>query len=159
MSNWTDWPAGMLLVSYPQFYGDFPNLRPNDCAGNPSPATQEYNCIAWAASVSDVRWEPDPMDQFYWPDSVTREYTLDAFIEAYKTIGFEVCSDGVYEQDTEKIALYAYRGSPEHAARQLENGNWTTKFGHCEDVEHLTLECLEGPLYGKVTAYMKRSRL
>jgi hypothetical protein len=58
----------------------------------------------------------------------------------------------------EKIAIYADGGTLTHAARQMENGNWATKFGDFEDVEHVTLDCLKGPLYGKVEAYMKRNR-
>jgi hypothetical protein len=45
-----------------------------------------------------------------------------------------------------------------HAARQLENGNWTTKFGDFEDVEHIDLICLEGPRYGRSIVLMRRLR-
>jgi hypothetical protein len=98
------------------------------------------------------------MNQYYWPDNVPREYTTAAFTEAYRSVGFEVCGDGSPEPGFEKIAIYANSGDPTHAARQLDNGNWTTKFGDFEDVEHIDLSCLEGPCYGRVAAFMRRPK-
>jgi hypothetical protein len=158
MSNWINWPPEFTLSQDSEFPTDFPKLHPRRCMGDVSPATEDYNCFAWAAVVNDARWEPDPNGDFYWPDDVPREYTLAAFIEAYRTIGFELCHDGSNEIGFEKIAIYTDLGEPTHAARQLENGTWTTKFGHCEDIVHIGVDCLEGPLYGNLAVYMKRGR-
>jgi hypothetical protein len=98
------------------------------------------------------------MDQFYWPDGVPRTYEMASYIKAFETVGFDLCQDGILEPGFEKIAIYAVRGFPTHTARQLRNGNWTTKFGDFEDVEHLNLDCLNGPLYGAPTKYMRRPR-
>jgi hypothetical protein len=140
------------------FSREFPRLLPEHCVGNFSRATTNYNCFAWAALVDTERWEPDPFLQYYWPDSVPREYTVDAFLLAFGSLGYQVCNDGNLETGVEKIALYCLYGLPTHAARQLENGNWTTKFGNLEDVEHSDLDCLTGPGYGDVQVYMKRRR-
>lgn len=147
-----------MLPSEPDFLFAFPLLQPAHCVGDFSAATRQYNCFAWAASVDDQRWEPDPLDQYYWPDNIPREYTVDAFISAYRSLGYDVCTDGSREENIEKIAFFVRFGRPTHAARQLENGNWTTKFGDFEDVEHIDLTCLSGPAYGSVQIYMKRKR-
>lgn len=158
MSTWTDWPHDFTLSRENHFVQDFPDLRPELCQGDISPATDEYNCFAWAASITSNRWEPDPLGQFFWPRTVRRSYDLDSYIAAFRTVGFEVCTNGSLEEGIEKIAIYVDAGLPQHAARQLVNGNWTTKFGDFEDVEHTDLACLNGPLYGRPQKYMQRPR-
>jgi len=120
-----------------------------------SPADIQYNCIAWAASENDVWWWPDPMLVKYWPEDVPRLETLDSFIQAFSTKGYAPCSDGQVESGFEKVALYALNSKPTHAARQLSDGNWTSKLGgHC-DISH-TLDALDGPAYGSVVQFLKR---
>ncbi|MCY7407984.1 MAG: hypothetical protein LH631_11575, partial [Alkalinema sp. CAN_BIN05] len=43
---------------------------------------------------------------------------------------------------------------PQHVARQLPNGLWTSKLGRLEDIEH-ELDGLSGDLYGTVQKFMK----
>lgn len=137
---------------------DFPNL----IAGNhkdTSPLDNRYNCIAYAADVDSKWWWPDAMNRGYWPPNVTRKETLDAFIEAYGTNGYVVCSDDSVEQGFEKVAIYAkgpQQDQPTHAARQLPNGKWTSKLGKAEDIEHDTPAGVEGPGYGRAVIFMKR---
>jgi hypothetical protein len=45
-----------------------------------------------------------------------------------------------------------------HAAYQLENGNWVSKLGDFEDIEHFKAEILHGPQYGIIIRYMSRPR-
>lgn len=156
MFKWANWPPEFTLSATPGFSSDFPNLRPHLCENDLSRATNDYNCIAWAASETEVRWEPDPLRIWHWPDGVERKYSLDAFYEAYRTIGYEICGDGSFEAGFEKIAIFTLNGIPKHAARQLPNGNWTSKLGDFEDIQHINLGCLEGPLYGMAQSYMKR---
>jgi len=158
MSGWVSWPVDFTLSTDPNFARNFPNLQPSHCVGNVSVATRSYNCFAWATRTTPERWDPDPFFQYYWPDGVPREHTLDAFTEAYATAGFEICTDASLEAGVEKICIYPLLGEPVHVARQLENGNRTTKFGDFEDVEHVDLACLNGPLYGIADRYMKRAR-
>ncbi len=136
---------------------DFPNLRQEDYE-RVSPPTNSYNCIAWAASdVTSWWWPDDPLIGYgYWPQGVIREETLQAFIDAFGTLGYSICAQSSLEAGFEKVAIYALKGIPIHAARQLVNGRWTSKLGSYEDIEHDTLGCLEGPLYGRVSVCLRR---
>ena len=102
-----------------------------------SPECVYYNCIAWAAK-EDIRWwEPDIMGYYYWPEEIPRRYTVDAYMMAYGTLGYVVCKNEILEEGFEKIALYADSNKrPKHAARQLPDGNWTSKLGKSFDVRH-----------------------
>jgi hypothetical protein len=86
-----------------------------------------------------------------------------AFVQAFGTVGYVRCKNGNYEEGFEKIAIYASKDAkrklvPEHAARQLVDGRWTSKMGLDEDIEHLTVNDVCGPEYGKVVCYMRRQR-
>ncbi len=132
----------------------FPNLK-NTYYQITSPQTRKYNCIAWAASDQKEWWWP--IHSGYWPEGAPRENTVRAFIIAYGLLGYSICDNGELEIGFEKIALYTINGVPSHAARQLDNGNWTSKLGPLEDIEH-TLEGLIGDMYGVVTQFLKRPR-
>jgi hypothetical protein len=122
-----------------------------------SPKSQEYNCFAWAAGEDDRWWQPIPGDRFYWPDGVPQEETVEAYIQAYQTLGYEIGNDDRLEPEYQKIAIYVNAsGIPTHAARQLPNGQWTSKLGWLEDIEH-ELDGLEGDRYGVVSQILKRS--
>jgi hypothetical protein len=117
-----------------------------------------YNCIAWAAGVTNAWWWPlpNPADA-YWPAGIARVRTLEVFREVFESLGYSLCPGEALEAGFEKIALFAdVGGLPTHAARQLANGRWTSKLGKAEDIEH-NLNDLEGDLYGKVVLVMKRS--
>ena len=134
----------------------FPRLRSTPYRIT-SPETKQYNCIAWAAGESSRWWWPSP--DAYWPPSAPEALTLDAFVAAYGSCGYSVCSNGDLEPGTEKIAIYAtIAGTPKHAARQLTNGNWTSKCGSTEDIEH-TLDGVSGVVYGTPAVFMSRTRL
>jgi hypothetical protein len=132
----------------------FPGLR-----GQPyrvtSPPDQRYNCIAWAAG--DVRnwWWPDAFEEDTWPTGVVRAETVEAFRDAFVTLGYHVCTDDNLETGTEKIAIFALADAPKHVARQLPTGRWTSKLGLGEDIEH-ALQDLAGTAYGSVVLIMKR---
>jgi hypothetical protein len=131
----------------------FENLRPGDHRES-SDATPNYNCIAWAAgSVSEWWW---PTRFCHWPSGVERSTNLVSAIAAFRTLGFSICPDGSLDPDSEKIALFARDEVLTHAARQLPSGTWTSKLGRRIDIEHRTLECLEGDAYGRVAAFMSR---
>jgi hypothetical protein len=140
--------------------GDFPNLSAADHEIT-SAASRLYNCIAWAAGDTQRWWWPDDprIGYGYWPPGVVREETLNAFIAAYRTLNYHPCSGPDLEKGFEKIALYVdLIGVPTHAARQLPNGYWTSKLGDFEDIEHKTLDCLNGQLYGSPVIYLRRRR-
>lgn len=121
-----------------------------------SPKDVQYNCIAWAAGENDVWWWPDEMFSAHWPEAAPRQVTIEAFIQAFSTKGYSPCEDGNLEQGFEKIALYALKEKPTHAARQLPDGHWTSKLGEIQDVSH-TIDALNGPAYGSVVLFLKRA--
>jgi hypothetical protein len=134
------------------------DVLPNLTAENyriTSPASWQYNCIAWAVGISDSWWWPVPGR--FWPPDVPREETLEAFVAALGTRGFSACSSAQVEVDLEKIALYSTGTVPTHAARQLANGWWTSKLGPSFDIEHANLEALAGGVYGDPVAFLSRN--
>jgi hypothetical protein len=136
----------------------FPGLAGKDYRVT-SPKDEIYNCIAWAAGITNDWWWPDKAGQGHWPAGAPREPTIDAFRLVFAMLGFEQCSDEGSEQEFEKIALFTTEaGVPKHAARQLATGRWTSKLGIFEDIEH-HLRDLEGTVYGSVALIMRRKRI
>jgi hypothetical protein len=136
----------------------FPNLNPSDFKIT-SDNTKIYNCIAWAAHANDVWWDPAP--GYYWPEGVERTYSVDILINVYQKHGYSKCQDGKHEAGFEKIAIYGMNGIYTHAARQLEDGKWTSKLGELHDIQHESVECLEGEksmCYGRSILFMKRGK-
>jgi hypothetical protein len=73
------------------------------------------------------------------------------------------CANGSPESGTEKIAIYATKADrgrlvPQHAARQLVDGRWTSKIGELEDINHLSLKDVNCRDYGSAVRFMKRPR-
>ncbi|NJR70907.1 MAG: hypothetical protein HC771_21420 [Synechococcales cyanobacterium CRU_2_2] len=93
------------------------------------------NEACWAAEDDEVWWWPDPLGQEYWPEGVPREATLEVFVLAFATLSHQICEDANLEAGFQKLAIYVdAQGSPTHVARQLENGQWTSKLGSSEDI-------------------------
>ncbi len=130
-----------------------PRLTANNCRET-SPAAWEYNCVAWAAGVTDAWWWPAPGR--YWPANVPRDEPLAAFLAAFATLGYAPGASPALEPGVEKVALYAAQGVPTHAARQLPGGTWTSKLGPAVDIEHTTPEDVGGGVYGEVVAILSR---
>jgi hypothetical protein len=124
-----------------------------------SPAENGYNCIAWAVGDTSLWWWPDEFDQYYWPEGVPRSSTLDAFVQAFQVLGFDVCGSGAIEEGWEKVAIFANRdGVPTHAARQLADGTWTSKLGRLEDIQHSAVDDVSGSCYGDPRVFLRRRR-
>ncbi|MEB3232197.1 MAG: hypothetical protein VKJ64_14400 [Leptolyngbyaceae bacterium] len=122
----------------------------------PSPYTPADNCLAGAAGERDRWWSPLPADDYYWPEGVPREGSVVAFIKADETLGFAVCETGALGSNVEKLAIYATPdGRPQHVARPLPNGRWTSKLGRLADIEQ-ALDSLNGQLHGTVHSFMAR---
>ena len=93
-----------------------------------------------------------------WPEGVPRQYTVEAYAGAFRAVGFEVCEDAVFEDGVEKEAIFADpNGSPTHAARQLNDGTWTSKLGQLEDIRHQNLDQVSEGDYGKPVLVLRRS--
>jgi hypothetical protein len=132
---------------------DFPSLNGN--YQKTSDETKNYNCIAWAAGDSKRWWWPDHLGFYYWPKSVRREEQISAFIDAFKSLGFELCDSCAHEHGIEKVAIYALLGVPTHAARQLPSGIWTSKMGQGIDISH-ELNAVKGQKYGAPVVFLSR---
>jgi hypothetical protein len=82
---------------------------------------------------------------------------------AYKTIGYEVCGDGVIEAGYEKIVIYEEDGVPTHAAKQINEVWWKSKLGRWEDIEHKTVRAVQTfngvGIYGEAAVYMRRKQV
>ena len=140
----------------PEIDALFPRLA-EEGYSETSERTPEYNCLAWAVGDMSAFWWPDSMGVGYWPESAPRDETAIAFVETFRMLGFEVCENADPEPGFEKVAIYLDgAGHPKHAARQLPSGGWTSKLGKLEDIEHATLEALNGPLYGSAQVMLKR---
>ena len=68
-----------------------------------SPASWEYNCIAWAAGLTNAWWWPAPGR--YWPAEVPREDSLADFVALFATLGYAPGASVALEAGVEKVAL------------------------------------------------------
>jgi hypothetical protein len=136
----------VLLAAFPDLESDDPVVT--------HPADRGYNCVAWAVGVTDAWWWPD--DGRYWPPGVPAELTVSAMTAALATVGYAPCDDGAAEAGFEKAAVYARGGVPTHVAKQLPGGRWSSKLGKDCVVSHATTAGLEGAVYGRVVAYLRR---
>jgi hypothetical protein len=120
-----------------------------------SPATFDYNCIAYAAGDEVNWWWPDPMNVAHWPAKAPREETIEAFVEAFRLLGYELSPDDAPRDGFEKVAIFALGQLPTHAARLHRGGYWISKLGVSEDIRH-DLKDLEGDVYGRVVCVLQR---
>lgn len=134
----------------------FPNAVGQGCKET-SVATPEYNCIAYVAGDTERNWWPNSAPNGYWPKGIPEKTTIYAFLRLFRSLGYENCGSGALEDGYEKVAIYALNNVVTHAALQLQNGHWTSKIGHNIDIEHHTLDALDGPFYGNVVRFLKRS--
>ena len=117
-----------------------------------SPPTDEYNCIAHVVYDVERWWSHLP--GYYWPGS--RTPYVSSLLSVLESEGFQVCDSTTPEEGFEKIAIYGKNGRWTHAARLQSDGLWTSKLGVFEDIEHGTLESIEGDLYGVVVQVLRR---
>ena len=120
-----------------------------------------YNCIAYAAGYETRKWAGYRETGYYWPDGAKEGHTLDALISAFEELKYAICDNDVLEAEYEKVALYVDQdGLWTHAAKQCEDGRWTSKLGNWEDIIHRTPQAVAGPepAYGRVACFMKRKR-
>lgn len=128
-----------------------------------SEADITYNCVAHAMHEDNRWWEPPIWGKLeaghYWPDDVSIEHNSNSYIQIFEKRGYVCCSSAELESSYEKVAVYWGVQGP-HVARQLPDGEWTSKLGNYEDISHATLEGLEADgnldAYGKVKQILKR---
>jgi hypothetical protein len=91
----------------------------------------------------------------YWPERAPRKYTVDAYTEAFRAVGYEATANMQAGSTSGSVALFAKDGSPTHAARQLNELTWTSKLGREVDISH-ELDGLTGDCYGEVARRMRK---
>lgn len=134
----------------------FPNLKTTGYRVT-SPDSPLYNCIAWVFEDSLNWWEPTPFVNYYWPKEIPKQNSVKTYAQLLHKFGFIKCNDGKLEKGYQKIAIYINaQDTPTHLARQLKNGEWTSKIGTIKDIVHNNLKGLEGKEYGIASFYFKR---
>lgn len=87
-----------------------------------SPATNQCNCVVWAAGENHRWWWP-VRNHFsaYWPSGVERSETRVALVQVSTTLGLVECISGTLELGVEKMALFGNGPvggeTPTHALR------------------------------------------
>jgi hypothetical protein len=76
------------------------------------------------------------------------------------TVGFEDCGGGESEDGYEKVAIFTRDGRPTHAARLLDDRQWTSKLGIWEDISHPkgSLSGHRDSEYGEIAHYMRKPK-
>ncbi len=116
-----------------------------------------YNCVAWAVGDTTHFWYDAKIKGYYWPPGARSADTIDGWKDVFEIHSYSVCVSREFESDFEKIAIYVNAdGEPEHVARQTGEGKWSSKLGRGCDIEHESLDVLEGAEYGKVEVVMRR---
>jgi hypothetical protein len=133
----------------------FPNSTEVNWRGTSDP-TAAYNCLSWSVHREDVWMWPDERQQFSWPRDMARAETIAVFRLFFETIGFRECTSALPEAGVQKIAVFGRHDFPEHVARQLSTGKWTSKLSDKLDIEHDDLGVLEDGTYGVVRLIMRR---
>ncbi len=135
-------------------YSAFPNLRNATHRKTSEPASQE-NCIAHAAGARGEWWEP-VLGRFWPIGPPFYNHRVESLVRVFERLGYVICDSSEHETSFEKLAIYADGGQYTHVARQLPDGTWTSKLGAEDDINHLTLESLEGGDYGRVVRILSR---
>src|SRR4051794_5742649 len=65
-----------------------------------------YNCIAYAAGITDKKYCPNWDPDYTWLPGIPRTATLRAFIKFFETFGYSGPSDEVFVDGVEKIAIF-----------------------------------------------------
>jgi hypothetical protein len=124
-----------------------------------SPEDPRYNCIAFAVGDQTQWWEQGAR-LCYWPPGVKEGDTLESWIRVFELCGYSKTESSDLEPAAEKVAIYVdLDTTPTHVAKQSRSGVWMSKLGKGYDIEHESLDTLEGDQvdeYGIVAQVLKR---
>jgi hypothetical protein len=143
------------IMRDPELEADYPGLLAT-LYEIKSPRDPKYNCVAFAVGDVSQFWYDVDVRGYYWPPGTPSADTIEGWIKLFKDHGYGDCEDDGLEPDYEKIAIYESADGPEHVARQKASGVWISKMGKGHDIEHATLDALEGATTGTVVKIMKR---
>src|SRR5258706_1225001 len=140
-----------------EIYRDLPHLVDTTNHALTSPKDDYYNCIAWAAGDTNAWWWPSSHPAVFWPAGVPKVATVETFSLAFAKLGYQPCANRDLDPFQEKVALYVdANGVPTHMARQLADGQWTSKIGRWHDIQHVSLEVVADGAYGKPSEFFSR---
>ncbi len=117
-----------------------------------SPATKNYNCIAWWIGVTN-KW--------VWPGEKVADFDRLYGTNGYQRIGV---LDYSRKAGLDKIVLYGKRKgdgawAATHGARQLADGSWSSKLGALPLIRHLEPGDVDGDCYGiPIAVYVRTQR-
>lgn len=136
-----------------------PKLRSDNCKWEANQATGRYNCVAFA-NDNDRKWWQAGLTggRYYWPPNVPD--TLDGWVEIFTREGYQLTSNREIEPGFEKVAIFVDLKDmlPGHVAKS-DGRTWKSKLGRYQDIEHSSLDLLEGDQhweYGIVERILRR---
>ena len=138
-----------ILSAFPSLHHDI-NWKIN------SPEDGSYNCLAYAAVITDKFFWPGNRPEYTWHKDVPMDTQLPTLILFYEKHEFIECENFDFENGYQKIALYIKDDEITHAARQLSTGLWCSKLGPSHDIIHSNPYTVEGNQYGRAVSAMKR---
>jgi hypothetical protein len=127
-----------------------------------SQATARYNCLAFACGDDRRWWEPRPGGRFYWPPDAQRDTSLAAVTRIFTADGYSETEDRNIESGYLKAAIYVeLEDLDTYSHVALSDGLvWKSKLGKGQDIEHASLDLLEGNQkdeYGIVAAILRKA--
>jgi hypothetical protein len=126
-----------------------------------SKATARYNCMAFANDDERHWWESELYGgRYYWPTGIKQQDTLETWVDLFTTQGYEQVESREIKPGYEKIAIFVDLEDmlPSHVAKS-DGCIWKSKLGKGQDIEHASLEVLEGNQgdeYGIVERVLRR---
>jgi len=117
--------------------------------------------VAYVAGDYTQNWDCTslPLPGYYWPHDAIHSSDIGALVSAFECIGYEICAGAYVEDGYDKVALYVdQQGFWTHAAKQEDDGAWSSKIGIWEDIRHRTPHAMSGSEYGQVMYYMRRAK-
>ena len=106
-------------------------------------------------------WTPNIFGgPYHWPARVVREDSIQAWTEIFTNDGYELTNNRDVEAGFQKVAIYIDLTDmlPSHVAI-ADGETWKSKLGKGQDIEHSSLDILEGDEcceYGIVDKILRR---
>ena len=147
------------LTSLQKIEYDFPALLGGVGYRDTSEETIVYNCLAWALGINWTRYDPEPKCAgYYWFPGLPRKWDVPTIRLLFEKHGYVIADNYDLEAGFEKVVFFTDdAGIPQHFARQLPSGKWTSKMGDLNDIEHDSLNSIANSIYGSPGLVLKRN--
>lgn len=155
-----DWPAEDIDHMKEMVVDHFPNMDINNVAIDDED-TPEYNCIGYAIGDTNKPWWPRGGEGgfYYWPETEkdAEKYSVSTFDHLLMTTGHGSITDSEKpEEGYVKLALFTEGDKPTHLARQLADGEWSSKVGAGPLIRHgFDIHEMDNGVYGNVAKIYK----